>query len=146
VRICRIRPSDKKKRPLAGEARGAGYNKETGTLCHKREEEVMSGTFLKGLLTFAVLSGLAGMARADRTPSVRDPGMKSTGARSDITVPYLTNGKNAFRAYSVAPRVYDSPEVIDFTNPGARPVFNLIFYGSVLSFGTDSTGPVSRPK
>jgi hypothetical protein len=45
----------------------------------------------------------------------------------------------------VAPRVYSSPNVEDTRNPGARPVFNLPFYGSVMSFGSRSNGAVSVP-
>jgi hypothetical protein len=36
--------------------------------------------------------------------------------------------------------------VEDVKNPQARPVYNLIFYGSVQSFGDKSNGAVERPK
>jgi hypothetical protein len=45
----------------------------------------------------------------------------------------------------VAPQIYSSPIVEDSKNPGARPVFNLPFYGSVMSFGDRSNGAVSKP-
>jgi hypothetical protein len=45
----------------------------------------------------------------------------------------------------VEPKIYSSPIVDDKNNPGARPVFNLQFYGSVMSFGGASTGAVSKP-
>jgi hypothetical protein len=45
----------------------------------------------------------------------------------------------------VAPRIYSSPIVDDPKNPGARRVFNLPFYGGVMSFGDRSNGAVSKP-
>ena len=104
----------------------------------------MIRAFGKGLLVLGLMLVLSGSAQAWRTPSVRTMGEKSTGARTDITVPYLNHGLNAFQGYSVAVRIYASPEVIDLTNPGAKPVYNIIFYGSRLSFGTASTGPRER--
>src|SRR5262245_40440894 len=96
----------------------------------------------------ALLLGLwlvqAGAARADRVPSTRSSGQKSTGARQDITVPYLTTGYSAFGAYSVAPRIYGSPIVDDPRDPGVRPVYNLIFYGAVQGFGDRSNGATPR--
>jgi hypothetical protein len=87
------------------------------------------------------------IARADRTPSTRVPSPPpATGSRPDITVPYTTDGRSTLMfAGRVAPRVYSSPIVDDPRNPGARPVFNLPFYGSVMSFGGRSNGAVSVP-
>jgi hypothetical protein len=86
-------------------------------------------------------------ARADRTPSTRQPSPPpATGSRPDITVPYTTDGRSTLmNAGRVAPRVYSSPTVDDPRNPGARPTFNLPFYGSVMSFGDRSNGAVSKP-
>lgn len=97
-----------------------------------------------GILGLALL---AGTALADRTPSTRVPSPPAaTGTRPDITVPYTTDGRSTLMyAGKVAPRVYSSPTVDDPKNPGARPTFNLPFYGSVMSFGDKSNGAVSKP-
>jgi hypothetical protein len=88
----------------------------------------------------------AGVARADRTPPTRVPSpAPPTGSRPDITVPYTTDGRSTFMGRRVEPRVYSSPIVVDPKNPAARPVFNLPFYGSVMSFGDKSNGAVSVP-
>jgi hypothetical protein len=102
--------------------------------------------WLAAALAIGVIVGLAGVASAGRTQTTRSEGMKSTGSRVDITVPYLTTGNSAFMAGSVAPRIYSSPIVDDPANPQARPVFNLIFYGAKQSFGDKSNGAVMREK
>ena len=93
------------------------------------------------------LAPVAGTALADRTPSTRVPSpAPATGPRPDITVPYTTDGRSTLMyAGKVAPRIYQSPTVDDPKNPGARPTFNLPFYGSVMSFGDRSNGAVSKP-
>jgi hypothetical protein len=98
-----------------------------------------------GLLALGVAALVVGQAAADRTPSVRERGQKSNGARTDITVPYLNNGGDAFKGRSVAPRIYSSPVVDEPKDPGAKPVFNLIFYGSKQNFGDKSNGAGERP-
>jgi hypothetical protein len=83
---------------------------------------------------------------AERVPSSRVPSPPpATGSRPDIFVPYTTNGYSVLGGYKVAPRIYSSPTVDDPKNPGARPTFNLPFYGSVMSFGDRSNGAVSKP-
>jgi hypothetical protein len=98
-----------------------------------------------GLVAVALLA--VGTARADRTPSVRVPSPPpATGSRPDITVPYTTDGRSTLMyGGAVAPRIFSSPIVDDPRNPGARPVYNLQFYGSVMSFGNRSNGAVSKP-
>jgi hypothetical protein len=76
---------------------------------------------------------------------VRNGGQRVTGTRPDITVPYLNNGFNAFNAANVAPKIYSSPVVDDPKAPQAKPVFNLIFYGSREHFGDRSNGAGPRP-
>ncbi len=100
--------------------------------------------FGAGLLGLALLSV---PALAERTPTTRVPSPPAaTGTRPDITVPYTTDGTSTFMYNgSVAPRVYKSPIVNDPKNPGARPVYNLQFYGSRMSFGDRSNGAVSVP-
>lgn len=99
-----------------------------------------AGLFVLGLLV------LGTDARADRIGSQRVVTQPSTGARTDITVPYTTDGRSAFMVNGrVAPRIYSSPEVDDKTNPGVPRTYNLIFYGSKQGFGTVSEGAVPRP-
>jgi hypothetical protein len=100
----------------------------------------MSGLLVAGLLVADVAT-----ARADRVPMTRSSGQSSTGARRDISVPYLTTGNTAFGAYSVAPRVYASPIMDDPAHPQAKPVYNLPFYGAVQSFGSQSEGATPGP-
>src|SRR5262249_51527534 len=86
--------------------------------------------WVAGLLVLGLLWVAASTARADRVSMTRTSGQKSSGGRVDQSVPYLTNGKSSFGAYSVGPKIYSSPIVDDPTAPQARPVYNLIFYGS----------------
>jgi hypothetical protein len=99
-------------------------------------------------LTGALVAGMLflgnGVARAERTPTARTSGQYSTGARRDHSVPYLTTGSSAFMGNSVGPRIYASPTVDDPTKPQVKPVYNLIFYGAVQSFGDASNGAQSR--
>jgi hypothetical protein len=100
-----------------------------------------------GAAALGLFLAIAGTATAERVPMVRTSGQKSTGARNDITVPYTTNGKSAFGVYQgVSPRIYSSPIVDDPKNPQSKPVFNLIFWGSVQSFGDKSNGATPKPK
>jgi hypothetical protein len=100
----------------------------------------------RGLPALALVLCLAGAADAARSPTFRTPGFHNNGTRVDITVPYLSHGLDAFHANGVAPRVYSSPVVEEAVNPGVKPVFNLPFYGGVLSFGDYSTGATPRPR
>ena len=99
-------------------------------------------------LTGALVAGMLflgnGVARAERTPTQRTSGQHSAGARGDHAVPYLTTGTQAFMGNSVGPRIYASPTVDDPRNPQAKPVYNIIFYGSVQSFGDASNGAQER--
>ena len=88
----------------------------------------------------------AGATRAARTPSLRTASPRSSGARSDITVPYLTTGRTTFMATSVAPRIYSSPIVDDPGYPQMKPVYNLIYYGSKQAFGGRSNGATDRTR
>jgi hypothetical protein len=106
----------------------------------------MNRCWLAAALALAVSAALADAARAERVPMTRSEGVKSTGSRVDMTVPYLTNGGSAFGAYSVAPRIYSSPIVDDPANPQARPVYNLPFYGGRQAFGDRSNGAAPRAK
>src|SRR6266436_3642352 len=105
----------------------------------------MNGRVLRRFLALGFVLVFADSAFADRLPSVRSSGQKSSGSRIDQTVPYLTNGKNAFQGYSVAPQVKSSASVSDRVDPGAKPVYNLPFYGGRQAFGSGSNGAVQRP-
>ena len=98
-----------------------------------------------GLAALALIVTSA-TARADRVPSSRVPSPPpATGTRPDIFVPYTTNGYSTLGVWNkVEPRIYSSPIVDDPFNPGARPVYNLPFYGAVQSFGDFSNGAVER--
>lgn len=96
---------------------------------------------------FLVTSTLAqAQTQTTRQNTQRTDGQKTPGVRGDITVPYLTTGNSAFMGKSVAPKIYSSPIVDDPENPQAKPVYNLIFWGSVLAFGDKSEGATPRPK
>jgi hypothetical protein len=97
-----------------------------------------------GLLALGLLLPV-GSARADRTPGTKTVQQPSTGSRIDITVPYLTTGRSTLMSGQVAPRIYASPIVTDPQAPGVKPVFNLIFYGSQMSYGDQSNGATPRP-
>jgi hypothetical protein len=102
---------------------------------------------VSGLLASSLLLLSATVGRADRVPSQKAYLPHSPGARGDITVPYLTNGSSTLGAYNlVGPRITSSPRVDDPQHPGeARPVYNLIFYGSRMGFGDASQGATERP-
>jgi hypothetical protein len=101
---------------------------------------------LRGWLPAILVLGVFVLpAAAERTATTRTGGLKSTGTRPDLTVPYLNNGGNAFKGGLVAPRIYSSPTVDDPKNPQTKPVFNLIFYGSKQAFGDKSNGATLRP-
>src|SRR5262249_46298313 len=121
--------------------RGMGYNHRTGGRSMVRWHAAA------GLLVLGLLPLTANPARADRVPSSKVAVPPSTGTRVDITVPYLTNGTSALGvANGVAPRIYNSPQVDDPTNPQARAAYNLPFYGGSQAFGDKANGVVSRPK
>jgi hypothetical protein len=98
-----------------------------------------------GLLVLGLLLLAADSVRADRVPGQKTVTPPSTGTRVDITVPYLTTGYSTLMPGKVAPRIYASPQVDDVRTPQTKPVYNLIFYGSVMSFGDRSNGATPRP-
>ncbi len=102
---------------------------------------LVTGLAMLGALVFG-----AGKVEAGRTVGMRTAGPRSNGVRSDITVPYLTTGRSAFMPNFVSPRIYTSPVVNDPKYPQAKPVFNLIFYGSQQGFGDYSNGAKPRTR
>jgi hypothetical protein len=107
--------------------------------------EQMSNRLFSKLLALGFVCVFTGAAFADRLPSTRTMGQRSSGSRIDMTVPYLSNGRNNFRGYDVAPQIKYSPIVSDSVNPGLKPVYNLPFYGGKQAFGSGSQGAVQRP-
>jgi hypothetical protein len=103
------------------------------------------GRLMGGMLALGLFAVFVVPASAERTATTRTGGQKSTGSRPDITVPYLTNGTDAFKGGKVAPKIYNSPNMDDPKNPQVKPVYNLIFYGSKQSFGDKSNGAGERP-
>src|SRR6266404_3407697 len=91
--------------------------------CGSEGGAFMSGRVYSKLLALGFVFCFVGSVFADRLPSVRTNGQKSSGSRIDETVPYLTNGRNAFQGYNVAPQIKSSPSVSDKTDPGAKPVY-----------------------
>lgn len=99
------------------------------------------GVFALGLMLLAANSG-----RAERVPSTKVISQPNPGARGDITVPYMTNGRTTLGVYNgAAPKLYSSPGVDDKNTPGASRTYNIIFYGSKQGFGTMSNGATPRP-
>jgi len=113
-----------------------------------RRDEAMklSRYALAAMFLFGSLFAFGLSARADRIQSMRCSGQRNNGARSDITVPYLTTGNTAFMPNKVSPKIYSSPIVDDPGRPQSRPVYNLIFYGSKQGFGDASNGAREQAK
>lgn len=102
--------------------------------------------WITGALTVAVLLLVAEAAFADRVPMTRTAGQKSTGARIDHSVPYTTNGYQAFGVYGgVSPQIYTSPIVDDAKFPQSKPTYNLPFWGAYMSYGDRSNGATPKP-
>ena len=101
---------------------------------------------LKPVFALVLLALAAAPARADRTPSVRAQGQKVSPAQNNIRVPYLTTGSSAFGAYRVAPLIYSAPDTDDPGNPGARPAYNLPFYGARMGYSGVANGYVPKPR
>ena len=84
--------------------------------------------------------------QAGKVPSRRTEFLKNTGARTDITVPYGTNGFSTLGVYQgVGPIIYGGPAFGTTGSTLAQPVYNLPFYGAVMSFSPLSNGATSRP-
>jgi hypothetical protein len=83
----------------------------------------------------------AGVARADRVPSFRTQGWRSSGARLDKSVPYLTTGTTAFIPGTyVGVRIYSATMVDDPWQQDVRPAYNLPFWGGIQAFSTRANG------
>jgi hypothetical protein len=88
----------------------------------------------------------ATLADAERVPSTRVVTLPATGVRTDVTVPYTTNGRSTLGVYDgVAPQVMARPGLGTQNDVQARPVYNLPFYGSALYFNSGFFGAIERP-
>lgn len=97
-----------------------------------------------GLMAVGLLA-LPSPARADRIPSRKVQIEAQPGVKPQIAVPYTTNGSGNLGVYQgVSPKIYKSPTVDDPTNPQAKPVFNIPFWGAVQAFGDRSNGVTPR--
>src|SRR5215831_12257774 len=98
------------------------------------------------LLALGLLALAAGTARADRVPSSRVVTLPSTGARTDITVPYTTNGRSTLGVYGgVSPFIVSQPGLGNAEDASVRRVYNLQYYGSRQSFNSSFVGAMERP-
>lgn len=105
----------------------------------------MSGwRWFTAALAVALLGIAVSSAEAGRVPMTRTAGQRNHGVRPDKAVPYLTNDDSGFGAYSIGPRVRSSPVVDDPKHPQVKPVYTIIFYGAVQSFGGKNNGAVER--
>lgn len=97
-----------------------------------------------GLTSLVILAASSSLAEAGKVPVVRFGGQRSSGTRTDLTVPYTTNGDSAFGAYFVAPRILASPIVDDPDYRQTKRVFNLPFQGAIQAFGGQFNGATER--
>lgn len=101
---------------------------------------------LTSILALGAFLLVTNIAEAGRTPIVRVPTIRARGVRPNIAVPYLTNRRSTFGVYNgVAPRIYSAPVVNNPRNPGARPTYNIPFYGGKMGFSGRANGAVTRP-
>src|SRR5437868_14449039 len=99
---------------------------------------------LSALAALAALVLIAPTVDAARVPSRRTVIPPSTGARTDVTVPYTTNGRSTLGvAQGVSPFIYGRPALNDPMNHGVIQVYNLPFYGARQA--TNSNHPGATP-
>lgn len=102
----------------------------------------------RSLLMIALAAALVVAARADasRVPSRKVEIVPSSGSRIDITVPYVTNGRSTLGVWNgVAPKILADPGLGNRADaPQARPVTNIIYYGSNLYPGSQFGGAMPR--
>jgi hypothetical protein len=97
------------------------------------------------LFALGLLLATTGLADAARVPSVRVVTYPSTAARSDVTVPYTTNGRSTLGvANGVSPLIVSQPGLGTFDDAQVRPVYNLPYYGGRQSFNSGFFGAVDR--
>jgi hypothetical protein len=96
-------------------------------------------------LVAVVLAFLAAPVEAGRVPSSKTIFVPSSGARTDIFVPHLTNGRSTLGvAQGVAPIIIGNPGLGTENDAQVKPVFNLIYYGSVRGPNSDFLGAFPR--
>src|SRR4051812_36347936 len=85
---------------------------------------------LRSLTALGMVLALSASAEAGRVPSSKAERDYNYGARTDITVPYLTNNRSTLGVWQgVSPIITPSPGPGGFHGDTERPVFTLIFSG-----------------
>ena len=101
---------------------------------------------LRSFTTLGLLLALAASADAARVASSKADRNSNSGAKPDITVPYLTNGTSTLGVtQGVSAIIIASPGLGGAKGDMQRPVFNLIFYGSQKSSSPDFSHATQRP-
>lgn len=96
-------------------------------------------------LPMFVVMALATTAEAGRVPSYKTEIVPSSGARPDIFVPFLTNGRSTLGvANGVSPIILQQPGLGTENDAQLRPVFNLIYYGSQQAPNSSFMGAIPR--
>ncbi len=92
------------------------------------------------------LFSLATTTEAGRVPSRKTTLIPAHGARPDITIPYVTNGRSTLGVWQgVSPIIYSNPGLGNGPDaPQARPVYNLIYYGAKLHPSSQIGGAMPR--
>jgi hypothetical protein len=103
----------------------------------------MRAILLAGL---ALLLAATAATAQQRVPSRKTAIRPSSGAREDITVPFLSNGFSTLGvANGVSPIIIKEKALELEDDAQARPVINLQFYGSKQSFDSKGFGATQRP-
>jgi hypothetical protein len=106
----------------------------------------MSRLFWSTAVALGALLMMTGLANAERVPSSKVATPVETGARPDITVPYITNGRSTLGVYNgVSPAIVAKPGLGGYQDAQVRPVYNLPYYGSQQYFNSGFFGAMDRP-
>lgn len=99
------------------------------------------------LLAIAIVAVLilTGTSHAERVASRKTEITPSSGARPDIFVPFLTNGRSTLGVYNgVAPIIIQQPGLGTANDAQLRPVYNLPYYGSAQAPNSSFMGAIPR--
>lgn len=97
------------------------------------------------LLPLLAACVLTSSASADRVPSRKTQIVPDPGARVDIFVPFLTNGRSTLGvSQGVAPIIVNQPGLGAANDNQLRPVYNLIYYGASKSPNSSFMGAMPR--
>jgi hypothetical protein len=100
----------------------------------------------RGVLALALMMALSVPAWGSKLSTQRVNSYKCYGAAGNIRVPYMTTGNSVFmRNGYTSPLIYRAPGVDNPYNPGARPGYNLPFYGARMGFTDNFNGYIPKP-